>query len=130
MPPSGWKLEDTLKFIELYRSQECLWKYDDQYYKLQFHTNQAIKHIVESMKMKGFTIFKCKQKIKNLRAHYRAEVKKMQNDKKYVPSLVWFKDVHNFLKDYLDVDKINKYRVYLNAIIIFLSFSLFYVSET
>lgn len=95
-----------MKFVELYRDQECLWKINSDAYKNRDVRDEAFQAISNAMNIDGFGIREVAQKIKNIRSSYYQEIKKSNNSKKsgssaediYKPRVPWFTTVHSFLK--------------------------------
>lgn len=96
-----WTEDETVKFTQLYRKNECLWNVFSPSYKNRIKRHKAIEKIVSEMRQCFPLRFLCfcnsdvKQKIKNLRSTYNQELSKMKNaksntDELYVPSLKWF----------------------------------------
>lgn len=95
----------TMKFVELYRDAECLWKINSEMYKDKIARDRALKKISYEMGIDGFGIREVAQKIKNVRSAYYQELKKINNSKQsgtsatdiYEPKAPWFKIVHSIL---------------------------------
>uniref|UniRef100_A0A2S2N9C2 MADF domain-containing protein n=1 Tax=Schizaphis graminum TaxID=13262 RepID=A0A2S2N9C2_SCHGA len=106
-------ITQTIKFVELYRDAECLWKINSEMYKDRNTRVGALKKICDNMGIDGFGIREVAQKIKNIRSAYYQELKKINNSKKsgasaidiYQPKVPWFTIVHSFLKQNPEINK-------------------------
>lgn len=104
---SRWGDEKTLKFVILYRNNECLWNPRIPQYKNNVERNNAYEDLLTNMEDPSLTVKIIKTKIKNLRSAYHAELKKVENSKRsgsgaatvYKPSAAWFDEMNSFLGD-------------------------------
>lgn len=104
-----WNDEVMLKFVNLYKENQCLWQTHHPKYKNKETRNASIQYIVDEMAIPEFGVADCKNKIKNLRSHYCQELKKIQESKNsganpddiYQPSVPWFGTVDRFLRRYV-----------------------------
>ncbi|XP_060806888.1 uncharacterized protein LOC106129784 [Amyelois transitella] len=104
---SRWGDEKTLKFVILYRNNECLWNPHIPQYKNNIARNNAYQDLLTNMDDSTLTVKIIKSKIKNLRSVYHSELKKIENSKRsgsgaatvYNPSMSWFHEMHSFLGD-------------------------------
>ena len=104
-----WTAPQVLKFIELYRSLECLWKVRSKEYTNKLLRDLAYEKLIEfGQNISGvFTREDAMKKINNLRSAYRKEVKKIAKSEAcasrpedvYSPRLFYFQDLHEFLAD-------------------------------
>ena len=115
-----WSNSSTLKFLELYEKNECLWNPKLDEYVLQDARKQALVSIIRDIQKPNLTILDIKKKIKAIRSSYKRElllVLKSSDDKsgkQYEPKLFWFKRADSFLR--------NVYNKYSNTV----SFSLIF----
>lgn len=102
-----WGDEKTLKFVTLYRNNECLWNPRSSLYKNNIERNNAYQDLITNMDDPTLTPKIVKTKIKNLRSAYHSELKKIESSKRsgsgtatvYNPSATWFHELHAFLSD-------------------------------
>lgn len=98
-----WSEATTLKFIYYYKLNECLWNTKSPLYAHKQSRDAAYTDLVTHMAMDDFDVRAAKVKIKNLRAHYFTELKKVRNGmaigNRYEPTLYWFKEMDSFIKD-------------------------------
>lgn len=105
MAPPKLNSEETIKFIRLYRNQECLWRVDSEEYRNKQARDTALLQIKEEMGIDTFSIEDIKNKIKYLRATFMIEVNKMKKSQKsgagsadvYKPSLKWYEEMASFI---------------------------------
>lgn len=103
--PYRFSDERTVKFVELYGREPCLWNKrpylrrarSAAYRRIQSGINADIEPY-ES----GLTIQGVKMKIKNLRTGYHQELKKIRTIPGYQPKTPWFAPLHGFLAEFLD----------------------------
>lgn len=108
-----WNSETTIKFIEEFRSYECLWNTKSSTYKNKQMRQTSLQKIVEAMNIQGFGIPEAKNKMRNLRSTYYQEKRKIEksktsgsgSDEVYVPSLKWYTEMNALLKDVDDSRK-------------------------
>lgn len=100
-----WCEENTMNFVKLYLSKECLWNPSHEWYKTKFEREIAYSEIIEefaTLTGKCMTIPEVKTKIKNLRSTYTQQVQKIliksSPDTIYKPSLIWFHEMDRRLK--------------------------------
>ncbi|KAL0818782.1 hypothetical protein ABMA28_008109 [Loxostege sticticalis] len=104
---SRWGDEKTLKFVILYRNNECLWNPRIPQYKNNVERNNAYEDLLTNMEDPSLTVKIIKTKIKNLRSAYHAVLKKVENSKRsssgaatvYKASAAWFDEMNSFLGD-------------------------------
>lgn len=107
MAAERWNSEKTIKFIQEFKSYECLWNHKSALYKNKLAKDAAYEKIVEEMNIAGFGVPEAKKKMRTLRSTYYQEKKKIQNsmrsgsgtDTVYVPNLHWYKEMDSLLKD-------------------------------
>ncbi|PNF17981.1 hypothetical protein B7P43_G17451 [Cryptotermes secundus] len=93
-----WSEEETIRFVELYREKECLWKKSSAKYRNKNMRKAAEEDVVTKMGKQGFGVTELKQKIKIIRTTYNQEALKVKKSKIsgakpediYVPSIKWF----------------------------------------
>ncbi|PNF29421.1 hypothetical protein B7P43_G06849 [Cryptotermes secundus] len=98
-----------MKFINLYKQEECLWNISLLDYKNKEARNLALERIAAAMGLEGFGVSDVKYKIKNIRSSYCQELKKIQFSEAscsspedvYRPTVVWFSSLHSFLKSFV-----------------------------
>nr|XP_050869366.1 uncharacterized protein LOC127072745 [Vespula vulgaris] len=97
---------DTIvKFIQLYRSYECLWNVSSEDYGSKLSRNAAFDMISRKMQIPGFGPREVARKIKNLKSAYQQEVKKIEKSEEkpgtggaYRPRVIWFDLLDDFLR--------------------------------
>ncbi|KAL7645194.1 UNVERIFIED_CONTAM: hypothetical protein RMT77_003580 [Armadillidium vulgare] len=93
-----WSEQETVKFVELYRDNECLWNMKNVNFKNKQVRYKALDYIAKKMGKEDFGIKEAKKKIKNIRSTYGQEIVKIKKSKQpgnsqtnvYVPSVRWF----------------------------------------
>lgn len=98
----------TIRFVELYRSEECLWNPFNADYKFKGARWKAAERIANRLNVYGLGPTEVTQKFKNIRSSYCQELKKIhfsmqQGLEVYKPKVVWFNIVDQFLKPYVAV---------------------------
>ncbi|XP_023950109.1 uncharacterized protein LOC112054523 [Bicyclus anynana] len=99
--------DNTMKLIDLYEKEECLWNVSSESYKSRLERHLAAKRIAEKLKIKHFTSRYVVIKFRNLRNSYCQELKKMANsvsageNPPYRPKVFWFKKMNSFLRPHL-----------------------------
>uniref|UniRef100_A0A2S2QQS5 MADF domain-containing protein n=1 Tax=Sipha flava TaxID=143950 RepID=A0A2S2QQS5_9HEMI len=96
---------EVFKFIEIYRSHECLWDTSNQNYKNRDMRNAALSSFAEELGIDGFGPKEITTKIKNIRSQYLQEKKKIRastgtgssTEDVYHPKLQWFNLLDSFL---------------------------------
>ncbi|GFO44945.1 hypothetical protein PoB_007145000 [Plakobranchus ocellatus] len=80
---ASWSKEKVLQFIELYRSEECLWRLKSKDYSNRFLKEKAYKKLVAFVKTIDSAANKdhVLKKINNLRGSFRKEYKKVNCSK-------------------------------------------------
>lgn len=102
-----WSEAETVKFVEMYRENECLWNIMSSNYRNRDMKGAAYDMIIKGMGKEGFGVAEVKQKIKNLRCTYNQEVLKIKRSKKsgsgsadvYQPSIKWFAVMDAFMSN-------------------------------
>ncbi|EDW35935.1 GL17522 [Drosophila persimilis] len=101
--------ERTIKFVELYGREPCLWNKRPY---LRGARNAAYKRIMAGINANidrgenGLSIQGVKIKIKNLRTGYHQELKKIKsNPRRYRPKIPWFAPLHKFLAEFVDTSE-------------------------
>ncbi|CAI6359235.1 unnamed protein product [Macrosiphum euphorbiae] len=102
-----WDCKTTIKFIEEYKSHDCLWDFKSSSYKNKHMRESAYRSIVIAMAIEGFGVPEVKTKIKNIRSTYAQEIKKIKESKKsgsgvdtcYVSNIQWLKELEPIYKD-------------------------------
>ncbi|KAF7414183.1 hypothetical protein HZH68_002672 [Vespula germanica] len=97
---------DTIvKFIQLYRSYECLWNVSSEDYGSKLSRNAAFDMISRKMQIPGFGPREVARKIKNLKSAYQQEIKKIEKSEEksgtggaYRPRVIWFDLLDDFLR--------------------------------
>ena len=120
--------DETLKLVQLYREQECLWNIRcDEYKNKQIRTS-ALQQILKEMGINGIKIEDIKSKIKSIRNTYLLEVDKIEKSTRsgaggnvYVPRVPWFEELNSFIKNVAvrrttKVRKLYLLQTYLNII--------------
>ncbi|KAH8401805.1 hypothetical protein KR009_007931 [Drosophila setifemur] len=100
--------ERTIKFVDLYGREPCLWNKrpylrrarNAAYRRIQMGMNAITEPHESPMTIKGV-----KMKIKNLRTGYHQELRKIRTIEGYQPKTPWFLPVHEFLADYIDTNE-------------------------
>lgn len=100
--------EINLKFVQLYREEECLWNASIPSHKDKQMRNSSLEKIRDILNKDGIemSIKEIKNKIKNLRATYCQELTKIEKSERsgagtaevYKPKIIWFEEMHNFIK--------------------------------
>ncbi|XP_038206196.1 uncharacterized protein LOC119828170 [Zerene cesonia] len=97
--------EETCKFVELYKINDCLWNVKNKHYRNKEARSTALQNIVDGMQLPGFNIKDVQAKIKCLRSTYYLELDKIEKSKKhdgeniYLPKMEWFNEMHSFIYD-------------------------------
>lgn len=107
--PARWNEETTLKFVKLYKENECLWNVSSSQYKNKQIREHALMQMVDEMGVPGFGLGEARNKIKNLRTTYTQELTKIEksradcklDDSVYVPALKWFDIMDSCIRDFL-----------------------------
>lgn len=102
-----WNAQTTIKFIEEFKSHECLWNAKHSSYKNKHMREAAYQKIVVEMAIDGFNVAEVKNKMRNLKSTYYQEKKKIEKSKSsgssgdnvYVPNIKWFTEMNALLKD-------------------------------
>ncbi|KAH8291389.1 hypothetical protein KR054_011081 [Drosophila jambulina] len=116
VPPGGVVLpfrfsdERTLKFVELYGREPCLWNKrpylrrarNAAYRRIQAGMNSDTEPMESLITIQGIRI-----KIKNLRTSYHQELKKIRTIPGYSPKAPWFSPLHEFLYEFVDTAEKN-----------------------
>ncbi|XP_026318602.1 uncharacterized protein LOC113229273 [Hyposmocoma kahamanoa] len=97
---------DNIKFIELYRSYECLWNTEHEHYKNRDARNAALNAFAREFGSEEFGPKEISGKIKNIRSQYLQEKKKVSSslgtgagaENVYVPKLPWYNSLDSFLR--------------------------------
>ncbi|XP_015176873.1 PREDICTED: uncharacterized protein LOC107066600 [Polistes dominula] len=92
-----------VKFIQLYRSCECLWNVSSKDYGSKLSRNAAFDTISRKMQIPNLGPREVARKIKNLKSAYQLEVKKIKEKSLsgivYRPSAMWFNLLDEFLQN-------------------------------
>lgn len=100
---SRWPEELTIRFVELYKSHECLWNVHSPEYKDREFKRMALVNIAENMGIIGFGVNEIRQKIKNLRSTYSQEITKIKKAQEmggghsYYPNIKWFETMNEIM---------------------------------
>ncbi|XP_022223016.2 uncharacterized protein LOC111074523 [Drosophila obscura] len=101
--------ERTVKFVELYGREPCLWNKRPY---LRGARNAAYRRILAGINANidrgenELSIQGVKMKIKNLRTGYHQELKKIKsNPRRYRPKMPWFAPLHKFLAEFVDTSE-------------------------
>lgn len=93
--------EETLRFLDLYRKQECLWK--PEYKREKKSRDAAMSAMASQMGTKNLTAQGIRTTINSMRAKYAVELKKVMKAEafyeNYKPSAPWFYKMDSFLRD-------------------------------
>lgn len=113
---SKWGTDTTLKFLEAYEQQECLWNHEHPYYKNKSIRNNALEQIVDVMRFEDFKLRDAKSKIHALRATYISERKRVRDSlravnaglttKIYQPKLAWYPIADKFLRKVIQLQSL------------------------
>ncbi|KAH8373719.1 hypothetical protein KR200_003305, partial [Drosophila serrata] len=103
--PFRFSDERTLKFVELYGREPCLWNKrpylrrarNAAYRRIQAGINADTEPMESLITIQGIRI-----KIKNLRTSYHQELKKIRTIPGYSPKAPWFSPLHKFLYEFVD----------------------------
>nr|XP_016927958.1 uncharacterized protein LOC108008590 [Drosophila suzukii] len=106
--PYRFSDERTVKFVELYGREPCLWNKrpylrrarNAAYRRIQAGINADIEPYETCLTIQGV-----KMKIKNLRTGYHQELKKIRTISGYQPKTPWFAPLHGFLAEFLDTNE-------------------------
>lgn len=100
------KEDETLKLVQLYGENECLWDIKSQNYRNKEMRATALQNIAQQMQIEGLTPNEIKNKIKAIRATYYLEIDKVQKSSRsgasgnvYVPKVKWFQELDAFIKN-------------------------------
>ncbi|XP_043644381.1 uncharacterized protein LOC122613997 isoform X1 [Drosophila teissieri] len=108
--PYRFSDERTVKFVELYGREPCLWNKRPY---LRRARNAAYRRIQSGINAdiepyeSGLTIQGVKMKIKNLRTGYHQELKKIRTIAGYQAKTPWFAPLHGFLAEFLDTNELD-----------------------
>nr|GBN94582.1 hypothetical protein AVEN_242570-1 [Araneus ventricosus] len=102
--------EQTCKFVDLLRENECLWNTTIDAYKNRQMRDRAVETITADMALPGFNCKEVRLKLKSLRSTYYLEVGKIQKSVRfgmatenwYIPSMKWFSMMHGYMKNVTD----------------------------
>ncbi|XP_023950107.1 uncharacterized protein LOC112054522 [Bicyclus anynana] len=100
--------DKTMKLIDLYEKEECLWNVSSESYKNRLERHLAVRRIAEKVKIKRFTSLDVIMKLSNLRNSYCQELKKIADsvsageNPPYRPKVFWFKKMNSFLRPHLN----------------------------
>ncbi|XP_017120710.1 uncharacterized protein LOC108141728 [Drosophila elegans] len=105
--PYRFSDDRTVKFVELYGREPCLWNKrpylrrarNAAYRRIQAGINADIEPYETCLTIQGV-----KMKIKNLRTGYHQELKKIRSISGYQPKTPWFAPLHGFLAEFLDTN--------------------------
>ncbi|CAK1604544.1 unnamed protein product [Parnassius mnemosyne] len=97
---------DLIKFIEIYRSHECLWDTENVNYKNRDARSAALVAFSQEFGVDGLGPKEITSKIKNLRTQYQAERKKIKDSMStgsgtadiYKSKLSWYNLMDSFLR--------------------------------
>ncbi|XP_047516078.1 uncharacterized protein LOC125056822 [Pieris napi] len=97
---------ETLKLVQLYGENECLWDIKSLNYRNKEMRSTALQNMAQQMQIEGLTSTEVKNKIKAIRATYYLELDKIQKSTKsgasgnvYVPKVKWFQELDGFIKN-------------------------------
>ena len=100
-----WSKNQVLGFIEVYRSNECLWKLKDKNYTSKSVREKAYEQLVDYVRTfdKEANKDSVLKRIHNMRGSFRKELKKVKSsgfgaDEIYTPKLWYFHSLY-FLKE-------------------------------
>lgn len=101
---------DLIRFIEIYRNNDCLWDIQNSNYKSRDARNAALKAFAEQFDVEGFGPKEITAKIKNLRTQYHGEKRKIKDsmetgDNIYQSKLPWYSLMDSFLGDTCEYKK-------------------------
>ncbi|XP_075980741.1 uncharacterized protein LOC142979597 [Anticarsia gemmatalis] len=97
---------DLIKFIEIYRSHDCLWDTENLNYKNRDARNAALAAFAQEFGVEGFGPKEITNEIKNLRTQYHGERKKIKDSMGtgsgtadvFISKLSWYNLMDSFLK--------------------------------
>ncbi|XP_067013266.2 uncharacterized protein [Anabrus simplex] len=97
---------NTVRLIQLYQSEPCLYDVKSDDYKNRDLRAAAVKRIAAAFSVEGFGPKEVVVKFKNLRNSYSQELKKIEDSEKsttradhvYVPKVHWFDVMDSFLR--------------------------------
>ncbi|XP_046395624.1 uncharacterized protein LOC124162926 isoform X2 [Ischnura elegans] len=102
--PRRFSFEETMRFLDLYEKQQCLWDPHSNNYKDPRARRKA--HLIIAQKFGGdprLSYLEVKNKIKGIRTIYSRELCKVMKTTgrvtEYRPTLAWFKKADSFLRD-------------------------------
>lgn len=106
-----WSSGRTIKFLELYEANPCLWDFTSNLYKNREAREKAYSNIAKSIEIDGFDIQAVKAKIRSLRNAYTLELAKIEKSKKsgsssngiYKPKLSWFSVADRILHNVVQI---------------------------
>jgi hypothetical protein len=104
-----WGATETVKFLEIFKTYECLWNVGHEGYIKRDLKEHSYKLLSLELENEGFGIIpvdKLKIKIKSLKDAYRVEFNKIKKSTKsgagtddiYKPKLAWFHVADTFWK--------------------------------
>jgi len=107
MAVERWNSETTIKFIQEFKTYECLWNQKSPTYKNKHAKEAAYQKLIEEMHIADFGVPEVKKKMRTLRSTYYQEKKKIQNsirsgngtDTLYVPNIPWYQEMNSLLTD-------------------------------
>ncbi|CAK1592550.1 unnamed protein product [Parnassius mnemosyne] len=98
--------DETLKLVQLYGENECLWDIKSLNYRNEEMRSTALQNMAQQMQIGGLTSTEVKNKIKAIRATYYLELDKIQKSTRsgaggnvYVPKVKWFQELDGFIKN-------------------------------
>ncbi|VVD02969.1 unnamed protein product [Leptidea sinapis] len=93
-----WDVETTIKFIQLYKLNSCLWNFKSPEYKIKQKRDAAYNSIVNGMNITGFGTLEVKNKIKIYGRRTNKKIKKFKNRRNpervsnvYTSNIKWLK---------------------------------------
>ncbi|BES95822.1 Alcohol dehydrogenase transcription factor Myb/SANT-like [Nesidiocoris tenuis] len=105
-----WGDKQNMKFVNAYKSKECLWNQFSPLYNNKLAREAAVLEISAEMNLDNFGVHEVKAKIKSLRGTYHLELEKQKKSEQsgaaevYVPKVKWF----NVMKEIVSKGTIKK----------------------
>lgn len=105
-----WTSSKTIKFLEAYERNSCLWDVDSPDYTNYIKRCEAYEKLASVMDIENFDVVAVKAKIRSIRNAYSFERSKIisskYTDEVYKPKLVWFPIADRILRDVVHTKKV------------------------
>ena len=79
-PKFRWTLGQTLRLLQAYEAEECLWNHGLPSYRLRHHRERAEKNVVATLTIEGITVKYVVAKWKTIRSAYSKEIARLRRD--------------------------------------------------